>query len=151
MATSDYFLKVDGINGGSTTEDHDREFIAAGYEFDLSSIMTAATGAGGGSGATKFSPLIVDLFSTAALADLLAARSWRMPLLRPRASARSCGAVQSDGQLADAIRTRGSWRSTCTYPWKMSQAIKASSRAYERAASSDPESAMGCPVARSMR
>jgi type VI secretion system secreted protein Hcp len=113
MATSDYFLKVDGINGGSTTEDHDREFIAAGYEFDLSSIMTAATGAGGGSGATKFSPLIVDLFSTAGLADLLAAqaRGQHIPTV-----AFSVSRVVKDKTAVELNRRRQAPRRRSAYP-----------------------------------
>src|SRR5262249_58113782 len=65
-ASVDYFLKIPGVEGGSTTEGHEGDFIATGYEFDLTALLSAASGGG-----THFSPLIIDLASTPGLVDLL--------------------------------------------------------------------------------
>jgi VCBS repeat-containing protein len=69
--SSEYFLKVAGIAGGSLDKEHKGEFDVLGYEFDLAAMMSHAGGGGGGTGKTTFSPLILDLAATPGLADLL--------------------------------------------------------------------------------
>ncbi len=69
--TADYFLHISGIFGGATDDRHRGDFDVLGYEFDLSAVMSAASGTGGGSGKATISPLIVDLAATPGLADLL--------------------------------------------------------------------------------
>src|SRR5262245_23511471 len=69
--TLDYFLKIDGVTGGATNEQHKGEFDILGYEFDLSALMATSTGTGGGSGKTTISPLIVDFELTPGLIELL--------------------------------------------------------------------------------
>src|SRR5262249_2022558 len=67
-----YFLQVDGIEGGSTDQQHVGAFVVASYEFDVAAML-ASSGGGGAAGPTTFSPLIVDLAATPGLADLLSA------------------------------------------------------------------------------
>ena len=43
MSTPDYFLKVDGIKGGSEDSRHQDEFVALGYEFDVISLPALGT------------------------------------------------------------------------------------------------------------
>jgi hypothetical protein len=72
MATFDYFLKVDGVAGGSTDARHPNEFVALGYEFDVAALIGSTSSGGGATeGKTTFSPFIVDLAATPGLADLL--------------------------------------------------------------------------------
>ena len=70
--TLDYFLKVDGIFGSSTDDRHAREFDVDGYEFDLTALMSATSGGGGGASKAVFSPLVLDMAASPGLADLLA-------------------------------------------------------------------------------
>jgi VCBS repeat-containing protein len=71
MSTSDYFLEIPGITGGSTDEQHEGAFDVLGYQFDLTALMGSGSGGGASVGKTTISPFIVDLASTPGLADLL--------------------------------------------------------------------------------
>jgi type VI protein secretion system component Hcp len=67
-----YYLTIDGIAGGSTSEGHEGSFDVNGYSFDVSAIVSAMrTGGGSGSGRTEFSPLTVDLDANSGLTSLL--------------------------------------------------------------------------------
>src|SRR5262245_49539954 len=72
MSAVDYLLKIPYVEGGATIEGHEGDFIATGYEFDLTALLSAASGGGSGAGTINFSPLIIDLASTPGLVDLLA-------------------------------------------------------------------------------
>jgi type VI secretion system secreted protein Hcp len=71
MATN-YFLLVDGIDGGSTDEAHQGWFEIDGYGFEVASQSSGPTGGGGGAGRVEFSPLTVTLSLEEGLTDLLA-------------------------------------------------------------------------------
>src|SRR5262245_59227884 len=70
MATFNYFLGIDGVEGGSQAEGHVGDFVALGFEFDLDAAVAASSG-GAGAGKPIFEPLIVDLAATPGLVDLL--------------------------------------------------------------------------------
>jgi type VI secretion system secreted protein Hcp len=53
MATAQFFLKVDGVDGGSVADKHKGEIDVESFAWDES--LTSASSAGGGSGAGKVS------------------------------------------------------------------------------------------------
>ena len=69
-AAAKYFLLIDGVNGGSTDDDHVGWFEIDGFEFDISN--TGGVGGGGGAGKAMFSPLEVALSLDPGLAAVLA-------------------------------------------------------------------------------
>lgn len=71
MATN-YFLLVDGIDGGSTDEAHQGWFEIEGYDLEVTSSSSAPGGGGGGAGRVEFSPVTVVLSLEEGLPDLLA-------------------------------------------------------------------------------
>jgi VCBS repeat-containing protein len=71
MASFNYFLGIDGVEGGSQAEHHVGDFVALGFEFDLDAAVAASSGSGAGTGKPIFEPLIVDLAVTPGLVDLL--------------------------------------------------------------------------------
>src|ERR1700745_3274160 len=56
-----YFLKIEGIDGGSTDADHKGWFEINGYDWEVSQTGTLAGGAGSGGGKAEFSDLLIDL------------------------------------------------------------------------------------------
>ena len=102
-----YYLTIDGVAGGSARDGHEGAFDVNGYSFDVSAIVAATRGAGGGSGHTTFSPLTVDLDANPAMAQLLnlAASGRHIPSIELQG-------VSSDGQtvydlrLGDVVVTR---------------------------------------------
>jgi VCBS repeat-containing protein len=71
MALFNYFLKIDGVTGGSQDASHVGEFQALGYEFDLAAAIGTISGGGAGVGKATFEPLIIDLAAAPELMDLL--------------------------------------------------------------------------------
>jgi uncharacterized repeat protein (TIGR01451 family) len=63
----DYFMLIDGLNGGSLDAQHKRWFEITGFDLDLANATVVA----GGTGAAAFSPLSVTLSHEAGLADVL--------------------------------------------------------------------------------
>lgn len=55
MATFDIFLKLDGIDGESTTKGHDKEIEVLSYDQSIDSSAPGAGGSGGGAGKSTFS------------------------------------------------------------------------------------------------
>ncbi len=64
-----YFLKIDGITGDSTSEQYRGAFVVDGFSFGSTSTVG---GFGAGAGRTSFSPLTVDISTLEGLAPLLA-------------------------------------------------------------------------------
>jgi type VI protein secretion system component Hcp len=79
-----YYLTIDGIDGGSQAEGHEGAFEISGYDFDVSSLITAIAGGGAAQGKTDFSPLTVNLDLGEGLTDLLkiAATGEHVPSIR---------------------------------------------------------------------
>src|SRR5262249_60082252 len=59
------------IVGDSISDGHEGAFDVSDYSFDVSAIVSAASGSGGGSSTTTFSPLTVDLDLNSGLTALL--------------------------------------------------------------------------------
>ena len=55
MATFDIFLKLDGIDGESTTKGHDKEIEILSYEQSIDASAPSQGGGGGGAGKSTFS------------------------------------------------------------------------------------------------
>jgi VCBS repeat-containing protein len=66
-----YFLTIDGVNGGSTNDQHKGAFEVSGYSFNVSNIVTRSLGGGADVGKPDFSPLIIDLDLAAGLTTIL--------------------------------------------------------------------------------
>src|SRR5262245_33488298 len=66
-----YYLTIDGIVGDSTNAKHARSFEIVDYSFDVSALVSAATGGGGAGTKATFSPLTVDLDLNSGLTALL--------------------------------------------------------------------------------
>src|SRR5262245_31751427 len=66
-----YYLTIDGIVGDSVVDGHEGEFQISDYSFDVSALVSAASGGGGAAGETTFSPLTVDLDLNSGLTTLL--------------------------------------------------------------------------------
>ncbi len=58
MAT-DFFIKIDGIEGESTDEKHAKEIELTGWSFGVTNQGTMASGGGGGSGKAEFSDITI--------------------------------------------------------------------------------------------
>jgi VCBS repeat-containing protein len=87
-----YYLTIDGIVGDSVVEGHEGSFQISDYSFDVSALVSAVTGAGGGvAGETTFSPLTVDL-------DL---NSGLTALLRDIASGHTISSIELQGVTSD--------------------------------------------------
>ncbi|MGH9278258.1 MAG: Hcp family type VI secretion system effector [Acidimicrobiales bacterium] len=54
MATVDYFLKIDGVDGESTDDKHKGELEIESFSWGLSNSGSAAHGGGGGAGKAAF-------------------------------------------------------------------------------------------------
>src|SRR5262245_13712102 len=66
-----YYLTIDGIVGDQVVEGHEGSFRISDYSFDVSAVVSAVSGGGGGAGKTTFSPLVVDLDLNSGLTALL--------------------------------------------------------------------------------
>jgi type VI secretion system secreted protein Hcp len=55
MAGFDIFLKLDGIDGESTTKGHEKEIEVVSYDQSIDSTVPSGGGAGGGAGKATFS------------------------------------------------------------------------------------------------
>jgi type VI secretion system secreted protein Hcp len=76
MAASDIFLKLDGINGESTTKGHEKEINVLSYDQSIDSSVTSGGGGGGGAGKATFSGVrIRKLLDTASIPIALACAS----------------------------------------------------------------------------
>src|SRR5262249_48505396 len=56
-----FFLKIEGIDGGSQDADHKGWFEINGYDWELTQGGTTHVGGGGGAGVAQFSDLLIDL------------------------------------------------------------------------------------------
>src|SRR5262249_18475603 len=56
-----FFLKIEGIDGGSQDADHKGWFEINGYDWELTQSGTTHVGGGGGTGKAQFSDLLIDL------------------------------------------------------------------------------------------
>jgi len=65
-----YFLKIDGVTGDATDKDHKGWFTVDGYDIEVTTPTSSATGGGTGVGKSEFSPLTVDVHSLTGLASL---------------------------------------------------------------------------------
>lgn len=59
--TEFYYLTVDGMNGGSLSENFRGAFDVVNYQFSVSNLGDSQSGSGGGAGKPKFSPLVTYL------------------------------------------------------------------------------------------
>src|SRR5436190_22537826 len=66
----DYYLTIDGLNGGSTLVGHVGAFAVVNYSFDVDNLVSVVDGRLQ-AGPANFSPLTVDLASNAELTALL--------------------------------------------------------------------------------
>jgi type VI secretion system secreted protein Hcp len=55
MASFDIFLKLDGIDGESTTKGHEKEIEVVSYDQQIDSTVPSGGGGGGGAGKSTFS------------------------------------------------------------------------------------------------
>ncbi len=94
-----YYLTIDGIAGGSTSDGHEGAFDVGNYSFDANAIVRAMQGAGAGGGRPTFSPLTVDLDVNSGMASLLnlAASGQHIPSLQLQG-------VSEDGQTVYDLR-----------------------------------------------
>lgn len=76
MAGFDIFLKLDGIDGESTTKGHDKEIEVVSYDQSIDATVSSGGGAGGGAGKSTFSGVrFRKLLDTASIAIALACAS----------------------------------------------------------------------------
>ena len=76
MAGFDVFLKLDGIDGESTTKGHEKEIEVVSYDQAIDSTVPSSGGAGGGAGKSTFSGVrIRKLLDTASIPIALACAS----------------------------------------------------------------------------
>lgn len=103
-----YYLTIDGIAGDSTAGGHEGAFTIADYSFDVSELVSIATGGGGAAGKPTFSPLTVDLDLnsglTALLGDLVPGQHIKSIELKGVAAG-AAGATVYDLKLGDVFVT----------------------------------------------
>jgi type VI secretion system secreted protein Hcp len=76
MAAFDIFLKLDGINGESTTKGHDKEIEVVSYDQSIDASVPSPGGGGGGAGKSTFSGVrFRKLLDTASIPIALACAS----------------------------------------------------------------------------
>ena len=76
MAGFDIFLKLDGIDGESTTKGHEKEIEVVSYDQSIDSTVTSGGGGGGGAGKATFSGVrFRKLLDTASIPIALACAS----------------------------------------------------------------------------
>ena len=76
MAGFDVFLKLDGIDGESTTKGHEKEIEVVSYDQSIDSTVPSGGGGGGGAGKATFSGVrIRKLLDTASIPIALACAS----------------------------------------------------------------------------
>jgi type VI secretion system secreted protein Hcp len=76
MATFDIFLKLDGIDGESTTKGHEKEIEVLSYDQSIDATVPIGGGGGGGAGKSTFSGVrIRKLLDTASIPIALACAS----------------------------------------------------------------------------
>jgi type VI secretion system secreted protein Hcp len=76
MAGFDIFLKLDGIDGESTTKGHEKEIEVVSYDQSIDSTVPSGGGGGGGAGKATFSGVrIRKLLDTASIPIALACAS----------------------------------------------------------------------------
>src|SRR5688500_8350275 len=76
MAGFDIFLKLDGIDGESTTKGHEKEIRVLSYDQSIDSTVPSGGGGGGGAGKATFSGVrIRKLLDTASIPIALACAS----------------------------------------------------------------------------
>jgi type VI secretion system secreted protein Hcp len=76
MAGFDIFLKLDGIDGESTTKGHEKEIEVVSYDQSIDSTVPSGGGAGGGAGKSTFSGVrFRKLLDTASMPIALACAS----------------------------------------------------------------------------
>jgi type VI secretion system secreted protein Hcp len=57
-AAVDYFLKIEGVDGESTTKGHEREILLDSFTFGAANTVTVTSGGAGGAGKATFSDML---------------------------------------------------------------------------------------------
>lgn len=73
MAHTDFFLKIDGVDGEAADEKHAGEIVLYGYEIGGSNPGSFGAGGGGGSGKVKLNDFVITKQVDKSSAKLLAA------------------------------------------------------------------------------
>ena len=73
MSQSDFFLKIDGIEGESTDDKHKGELEIQAWSWGATNLGTMGAGGGGGAGKADFSDITINKFADKSTPKLLKA------------------------------------------------------------------------------
>jgi type VI protein secretion system component Hcp len=104
---ANYFLTVQGMDGGSFNEIHPGSFDVNAFKFDVSNLFATTTGSGAGIGKAVFAPLSVNIEAGAHLNGLMnaAATGKHISLLRLQGENNN-GQTVYDLRMAEVVVTK---------------------------------------------
>jgi type VI secretion system secreted protein Hcp len=96
MAASDFFLKIDGIEGESTDAKHKGEIDLLGWNWSETNAGSSATGGGGGAGRVRMQDLTFEAYMNKATPKLMLACASGQHIKKAVLTCRKAGGDQQE-------------------------------------------------------